>query len=310
MVEESFSNERKDNQELIDQTKKISITDQLCKKCGSCTMVCPHNILVYDDKKTIPRIHNQNECILCGHCMAICATDAIKHENFLKTRIKPINKSVYPTIEQLMNLIQSRRSIRAFNEKKVEKDLLELIIDSAKSSPSTSNSQDIEYVIVQDQMTLDKIVKILGEFYGKLVYLLKNPNVLDKLPENIKNNVIESKPLLPTFERIVNRIKSENDILQRGTPTLLIAHSLDKPFDWSLINASIALQNVSLVSSASGLGSCQLGYIETMINKDSQISELLNIPSDHNVYGVLALGYPKYTFNNWIEKKQPNVTWK
>ena len=48
MVEESFSNERKDNQELIDQTKKISITDQLCKKCGSCTMVCPHNILVYD----------------------------------------------------------------------------------------------------------------------------------------------------------------------------------------------------------------------------------------------------------------------
>ena len=113
--------------------------------------------------------------------MAICATDAIKHENFLKTRIKPINKSVYPTIEQLMNLIQSRRSIRAFNEKKVEKDLLELIIDSAKSSPSTSNSQDIEYVIVQDQMTINKIVKILGEFYGKLVYLLKNPKCLDSI---------------------------------------------------------------------------------------------------------------------------------
>ena len=72
--------------------------------------------------------------------------------------------------------------------------------------------------------------------------------------QNAKNKVIESKPLLPTFERVVNRIKSENDILQRGTPNLLIAHSLDKPFDWSLINASIALQNVSLVSSASGLG--------------------------------------------------------
>lgn len=293
-----------------DLSAKIVIEDSLCRKCGTCVIACPHGVLIQKDKYSAPVTYLGDECISCGHCVAICATGAIKHYDYPDNRIKSIDKSLYPAIEQLMCLIKSRRSIRAFKDKKVEKELIELIIDGAKSAPSASNSQNIEYVIVQDQVILDKIVKMLAEFYGKLVYLLKNPAILDKLPETAKDRALEAKPLLSTFERIVGRIKSGNDILQRGTPTLLVSHAPNEPFDWPLVNASIALQNVSIVCSSLGLGSCQLGYIETIMDKDLQIQELLDIPNDHAVYGVLAFGYPKYTFDNWIEKKQPKITWK
>ena len=293
-----------------DSLGKIVIEDLLCSKCGSCVMVCPRDVLVQKDKDAVPVTNLEEECISCGHCVAICPNGAIKHDDYSESRIKPIDRSVYPSSDQVRCLLKSRRSIRAFQDKRVEKDLVELLIDGAKSAPSSSNSQNIEYVIVQDQAILGKMVGILADFYGKLIYLLKNPEILDKLPESAKNKAFEAKPLLPTFERIVNRIKAGNDILQRGTPTILVTHAPNKPFDWPLVNASIALQNISLLCSSLELGSCQLGYIETIMDKDSQIQELLGIPENHAVYGVLAFGYRDYTFDNWIEKKQPKITWK
>lgn len=290
-------------------TTRITINDQLCMRCGCCVRVCPHDILVQMDENAFPETFCDDECISCAHCVAICTNGAITHKDHYNN-IKLIDKSVFPTIEQVMCLLKSKRSIRGFRDKKVEKHLIEIIIDGARSAASSSNSNNIEYVIVQDKPTLDGLVKIIAEFYGKLVYLLKNPEILDKLPESSKNRLIASKPLLPTFERISNRIKSGNDILQNGTPTLLIAHAADDPFDWPLVNASIALQNTSLVCSALMLGSCQLGYIESIADRNHHIHELLDIPYDHAIYGVIAFGYPKYTFDNLIEKEKPITTWK
>ena len=289
---------------------KIMTEDSLCSKCGTCAIACPHGVLVQKDKNAVPVTYWGSECISCGHCVAICPNGAIIHEDYMKNRIKLIDRSIYPSSDQVLCLLNSRRSIRAFQDKKVEKKLVELLISGAKSAPSSSNSQNIEYVVVQDPAILGKIVRILADFYGKLVYLLKNPEILDNLPEIAKNRPLDAKPLLSTFERIVNRIKAQNDILQCGTPTLLVAHAPNKPFDWPLVNASIALQNISLLCGSLGLGSCQLGYIETIMDKDPKIQELLDIPDSHAVYGVLALGYPDYTFDNWIEKKQPKITWK
>lgn len=298
------------NNELEAQMPKIVIDDSICGKCGNCVMVCPHGVLIQDGNENIPKTYNEFECISCGHCAAICPKGAINHEDYPTDRIKPINKTIYPSLEQVMCLLKSRRSIRAFKDKNVEEELIELIIDAAASAPSSSNNRNIEYVIVQDPVIINKIVAIISEFYGKIVYVLKNPDIIENLPSSAQERFFGIKPLLPTFERIINRIKAGNDILQRGKPALLVAHAPNHPFDWTLVNASVALQNVSLLCNSLELGSCQLGYVETIMDKDPQIPSLLEIPDDHGIYGVFAFGYPQYTFENWIEREMPKVTWK
>lgn len=66
----------------------------------------------------------------------------------------------------------------------------------------------------------------------------------------------------------------------------------------------------SLVCSSLGLSSCELGYIEIIASRSSEIKDLFDIPEDHDICGILAIGYPAYTFKNWIDKKQPKITWK
>jgi len=81
------------------------------------------------------------------------------------------------------------------------------------------------------------------------------------------------------------------------------------PFD-AKIDATIAIQNASLVCYSLGLGSCELGYLESIQNSEPRIKNALGVPDGNTIYGMLAVGHPKYKFKNWIEKPEAKVAWK
>lgn len=180
---------------------KIKIDYSLCNACGTCLKVCPYNVLVKgNDYK--PKIGVIKDCISCGHCAAICPENALKHKDFPKGRIKPINTSTIMKTDELISLLRSRRSIRAFQNKLVEEEYMKLIIDGAKTGPSPSNSQRMEYVIVQDAITINRIIETIANIYGKTIYLIKNPNTLEKMPGNIQKSIKMATPQLKYLERI------------------------------------------------------------------------------------------------------------
>jgi len=39
------------------------------------------------------------------------------------------------------------------------------------------------------------------------------------------------------------------------------------------------------------------------------IPELLSLPANHQIYGALAMGYPKFKYKNWIVRKPAKVEW-
>lgn len=66
-------------------------------------------------------------------------------------------------MEEILDLIFKRRSIRIYDRKKLDKETLTKLLQAAMAAPSGSNSRPWEFVVVTENDTLDKI-------RGKLKY--------------------------------------------------------------------------------------------------------------------------------------------
>jgi hypothetical protein len=40
-----------------------------------------------------------------------------------------------------------------------------------------------------------------------------------------------------------------------------------------------------------------------------RMSKLLKLSPNHKVYGGLAIGYPKFRYHNWMERKPAHIQW-
>ena len=58
----------------------------------------------------------------------------------------------------VMDAIKARRSIRSYQDKPVESDKLQQILEAARLAPSASNRQDWKFVVVQDPATRQALV--------------------------------------------------------------------------------------------------------------------------------------------------------
>ncbi len=58
---------------------------------------------------------------------------------------------------ELMEAIQTRRSIRKFTDKPVPKEMIETILKAAMLAPSAGNQQPWHFIVVTDREKLDKV---------------------------------------------------------------------------------------------------------------------------------------------------------
>ena len=56
---------------------------------------------------------------------------------------------------------------------------------------------------------------------------------------------------------------------------------------WSIVDTTIALQNMVIAAWALGIGSCWIGDF-----KEEDVKELLSIPEDQRVVALISFGYP------------------
>ncbi len=70
---------------------------------------------------------------------------------------------------QLLDTIQSRRAYRAFDSKKIDKQLLEKLAQAAHLAPSSANNQPWRIITVTQEPQLTKIKETLmdGNYWGK-----------------------------------------------------------------------------------------------------------------------------------------------
>ena len=292
----------------------ITIDHDRCTKDGLCGSVCPKNIFVQQGKLTIPDVVDEERCIACGHCAAICAQGAIFHSEFPSERITPIQFEEMPTPEQVMTLLKTRRSIRAFRDKPLEKATVEKIIDGARCAPSGHNSQSTEFLVVRDRVVLSQVSALVVDYLRFEVKRFANPVFRTVALLADRASAESGLNEIPGFKRLIKLYESGADPVLFGAPALLVFHAR-RTVGFADVNAQLALQNASLVAHSLGIGHFYTGWVIATCRArmtsawNRRMSQLIGIPSGNTMHGALALGYPVPKFKNMIERKPPRIIW-
>ena len=138
----------------------LIVNTDKCKKDGICAADCPIAIIQVD-KDTGPGIvpGGDEACLRCGHCVAVCPHGALSHKNVPLEDCVPLQKEHSISKDQAIQFLRSRRSIRVFKDKPLERDTLGRLIEIGRYAPTDSNSQLVEWTVFTDK---NKIQEIAG----------------------------------------------------------------------------------------------------------------------------------------------------
>jgi len=176
---------------------------------------------------------------------------------------------------ELDDCIKGRRSVREYLDAPVEKGKIDKILAAGAMAPTARNSQQCRFTVVESK--------------GKV----------RELSDAAKKNL----GLLGRGVELASLITSREDRIFYGAP-LLIVVSASKGDKWAHIDCGICAQTMMLAAYDLGLGSCYIGFANSL-NNDKRICTELGLPDDYEIVAPIIFGYPK----SWPEakKRKPQI---
>lgn len=192
---------------------------------------------------------------------------------------------------EIIKAIQDRRSIRAFRQEPVPKEMIEKILKLSIYAPSAINLQPWEFIVVTGEEKARLSRRLIKAYREKQISC--SPGNVKPLPKTYGKRGAKTLALMrPFFEEMgtdPDQYINEGSCNFYGAPVAILL-CLDDSFpNARLVDIGIALGYLVLAAHESGLGTCPVGLITAY---EEEIKDLLNIPGDKNVVIGLALGYP------------------
>ena len=276
------------------QTMSLFTVDKgKCRKDGICVAVCPAWIIELKDNSDAPTPSDDAEalCINCGHCVAACPHGALSHRAMTPEQCTPIVQARQPDVNQVGQFLGSRRSIRTYQNKAVERQVLIKIVDIVRLAPSGINSQPVEWLIIYDSKEVQRLAGCAIEWMR--VMLKDRPQFAASL----------------RMDRTVKRWESGVDSICRRAPHVFIAHA-EKDNPMAASSCTIALTHLELVVHAFGLGACWAGYLDAAARFWPPMKKELGLPVGHVSFGAMMVGYPKFNYYRIPLRKEMSITWR
>ncbi len=279
----------------------LKIDDVKCKRCLKCVSECPTRSLDYISNKTIqiePLV-----CLACGHCISVCLHNAISWNDQQKPQ--PFSLiDFHSNNSQVSDVFIKTRSVRKFNQTKIDKEIISKIISDAEMAPSGDNFRKREYIVVNNVEIIDKMETLLANYYKKAARLL-SPIVIRAISIYSKPLANELKFAASIVNSIRNRKLENKHTFFRDAPCVIFILSPKK----SMLakDDCIAAQNyMRLSATMNGLGSCIIGYAQ---ESKGVLERFLNIEKDKKIYAATIFGYQENDFLKKINYSNPPIKW-
>ncbi|MDB1931993.1 nitroreductase family protein [Clostridium tertium] len=249
----------------------IEVNKDLCIGCELCKNDYPVNNIIIENKKSV--IKNQ-DCLMCGHCAAICPKEAITITGFDEPPIELTNKPNLDSDELLM-AIKARRSIRKFKDKEVSSEIVKQIIEVGRYTPSAKNSQDVSYIVLDNKKGTYE--KEAVKFFRKI------------------------KPIADIVVKHSKQVPIDDNFFFKHAPIAIMIVTKDK------ISGSLAASNMALMAESYGLGVLFSGYFSDVANNSLKLKKLLSLKHRDHVVTTLVIGYPDVKYRRTVQKEAANV---
>ncbi len=157
---------------------------------------------------------------------------------------------------QFMDILKNRRSIRRYQEKEISDEMINTILESVQWSPSWSNTQCWEVVVIKSMEVKEKIQSIIT-------------------PKNPATKAITNAPVLLALcgKKKASGYYNNVESTRFG--------------DWYMFDLGIATQSIALTAQSLGLGTVIVGLYD-----HDKADEILNVPEGFENVALIPLGYP------------------
>jgi F420 biosynthesis protein FbiB-like protein len=192
-----------------------------------------------------------------------------------------IYNSLMKFIEELYQLVRSRRAIRRYQDRPVSRELVERLIDTAIWAPSAHNRQPWRFAVVKDV----EVKARLAEVMGKRLYAdrLKDGDAVEAIERDVarSHRRITGAPVVVVVFLSMADMDSYPDARRDQAEYLMAVQSV-----------AMAAQNLWLLAHAEGLGAC---WLCAPLFVPDLVRDLLGLPDDWVAQGLMTLGWPAET---------------
>ena len=249
---------------------KFKVDENKCIKCGLCVNDCLTGALE-KNKDNLPFMKNPLKCIKCQHCFAICPNGAISimgKNPEDSAAVKQINP------DDILNLIQTRRSTRNYKQENVPKETIEKLKAMLNYVPTGCNFHKLHFSFIEDINVMDEFRVMVN---NKLISLLNTKTVkffADKLNK---------------FAKYKDGFLNGEDVIFRGAPHLVVVSA---PIESPCINQDgiIALSYFELYAKSLGLSTLWCGFCQAVLKLFPSFCAYLQIPKGYQPVYVMLFG--------------------
>lgn len=263
----------------------------LCVGCGLCASVCSMISLKAKGKGNLPEMVFPDICLKCGHCISVCPNNAVSHPELNMSNFKPIGQ--IPDSGAVRMLLSTKRSVREFLKKPLEKEVIEEIITTACMSSTDMNSQKNRFIVLLNQDKIKELEYAIVEGFKMYVKSVLELNKFDNSPEVIFSQNI-----------IIQYNNGGSPIFQNAPCVLFICgpkQNIFAPTNAVMTNTYLTIQAHSM-----GIGSC---FIGRALYNTEYLAKYLEISEDLDIYTAITLGYPKVKYRKIVDRKPYDVKW-
>jgi len=286
----------------------VSIDYGRCNSCGICVQGCPR--CFWKDGDEIAVHADENCCALCGHCVSLCPLGAIEHDKMDMTNFMEISTRKLIETDDFIQFIRERRTHRHFTNQLIPKKDLVKLLETVRYAPTGGNAQSVEIILVQNpvrrkrlsDLTVDHIAAVGVEYAKKLKELKEG----DK---GTTEEIVQTERMVKFGEMLEKARDAGHDPVFYNAPAVAIFHSTVQtitPKD----NCVIASTTMGLLARTMGLETTYIALFENASKAYQPIMDELKLPEGNQVFSVLVIGYPQFTFLRTVDRRPIRTRWE
>lgn len=168
----------------------------------------------------------------------------------------------------IIEAINTRRSVRSYAGTPVTKETIEKLIDAAIHAPTAMNAQPWAFGVVQGS---DRMRELSSKAKKYLLGILHLFPAMEGYRETLEN---------PEFD------------IFYGAPALVVIYSRPDRSPTPQIDCAMAADNIMLIAHSLGLGTCWIGFSGFYLNTPDAKREL-GVPAEYEAIAPIIVGYPE-----------------